>query len=156
MWRVSRSDRLHCHNLLRDGALLMSTFNPKRPAKKEVCRWKRAPRTSHSQHYDLILGGGVIKYKDGREVCQNNAAGRREYARRVEAMCQRQNWICGCSPDCSKRVTPSNATFGHANLRGLGGSTRDDRIVDENGNWLNAAETWDCNGAKGSTRTVQL
>lgn len=95
----------------------------------------------------------MVRYKDGREVCQNTVAGKREYARRVEAMCQRQDWKCGCSLTCTKRITPGNATFGHTNLRGLGGSTRDDRIEDEQGNWINAAETWDCNGAKGSRRS---
>lgn len=131
----------------------MSSFNPRPPAKKRTTPWRRQVRTSHSQHYDLILNGAVIKYReDGREVCQNNVAGKREYARRVEAMCQRQDWKCACSLTCTKRITPSNATFGHTDLRGAGGSRRDDRIEDENGTWMNTAETWDCNSEKGSRR----
>lgn len=131
----------------------MSSFNPRRPNQSSSYRWKRTPKVRHSQHYDLIMDGAVIKYHDGREVCQNNVAGQREYKRRVEAMCQRQDWKCACSLTCTKRITPGNATFGHTDLRGAGGSRRDDRIEDEHGNWMNTAETWDCNGAKGSRRS---
>jgi hypothetical protein len=131
----------------------MSSFNPKPPVQRSAYRWKRQPKPSRSQHYELILDGAVLKYNDsGREVCQNNAAGKREYARRVEAMCQRQDWKCACSLTCTKRITPGNATFGHTNLRGLGGSRRDDRIMNVNGEWMNTAETWECNSAKGSKR----
>lgn len=135
-----------------EGLVIVSNFNPRRPAERTQPRWRRPAKTSSSQHYELILDGAVMKYRDGREVCQNNVAGKREYARRVEAMCQRQDWKCACSLTCTKRINPHNATFGHTDLRGAGGSRRDDRIEDDKGNWMNTAETWDCNGAKGSKR----
>jgi hypothetical protein len=64
-------------------------------------------------------------------------------------MCQRQGFKC-CL--CHEHLVASAATFEHFDLRGLGGATRDDRIVDENCNEMNGAAHWDCNSAKGSKR----
>jgi hypothetical protein len=123
-----------------------------KPISRGNYRYQRKAKPASSLRYDVILEGAVRVYPDGRQVCQDNAAGRREYAKRIEIMVQRQNFRCGCSLTCKERLTMSNATFGHCDLRGAGGSTRDDRIEDENGEWMNAAETWDCNGKKGSKR----
>lgn len=50
-----------------------------------------------------------------------------------------------------------SATFEHTNGgkgggKGMGGSRTDDRIEDENGNWLNGASHWICNSNMGSKR----
>ena len=93
---------------------------------------------------------GVIKYS-GREVCDDTAAGRAEYKRRVEAMWERQNGLCGLriSPLCPGRIELTEATFEHQDGRGAGGSKRDDRIM-RDGKPYNLAACWWCNGAKSS------
>lgn len=96
--------------------------------------------------YELILDGAVRKYPDGREVCQDNWAGRREYLRRLEVMLTRQNWRCSL---CEKRLRKEDATFEHQRRRGMGGAFRDDRIYDHDGLWLNGAAHWVCNREKG-------
>lgn len=89
------------------------------------------------------------KFADGREVCDRDTAkGEAEYDDRVDAMVARQNGWCKCGVS----FTVTRATFGHDIPRGNGGCYRDDRIVDENGNPMNHAECWDCNGEKGSKR----
>lgn len=123
-----------------------------KPISRGTYRYQKKAKPVSSLRYDVILDGAVRVYPDRRQVCQDNAPGRKEYAKRIEAMVQRQNFRCGCSLTCTKRITLATATFGHEGLRGAGGSTRDDRIVDENGEWMNAAETWECNSAKGSKR----
>jgi hypothetical protein len=45
-----------------------------------------------------------------------------------------------------------NMEFDHQAGRGSGGGNRDDRILDENGNWMNAALCTKCNTKKGSKR----
>jgi len=50
-------------------------------------------------------------------------------------------------------MSVEQATFEHSAGRGFNSSHRDDRIVDEEGNEMNGAAHWDCNGAKGSRRS---
>ncbi len=124
-------------------------FNPSRPKEKpRTYHWKSRAK-GPSQHFDFILDGAVRQYPDGREVCQNNSAGRIEYSRRLNLMLRRQNWIC-CL--CGKGMNTYNATFEHRNPRGMAGARRDDRIEDENGLPMNGAAHWTCNGEKGSKR----
>lgn len=64
-------------------------------------------------------------YPDGREVCQNNAAGRREYAKRRLERWRIDKGVC-CL--CDQMVWPSACTIEHPNGRGMAGSKRDDRV----------------------------
>ena len=57
-------------------------------------------------------------------MCQDNAAGWREYKRRVEEMLQEQKFRCSL---CGKQLALANATFDHQRRRGMGSSFRDDR-----------------------------
>lgn len=86
-------------------------------------------------------------YRDGREECLNNAAGKRLYAERTETMAARQNWKCAI---CTRIL--ARPTFDHQDGRGMGGSRRTDAIVTPEGLWLNAALCCGCNHAKGSAR----
>lgn len=114
-----------------------------------MIRRRPIPRTrsypEFSQHYETILNGAVRRYRDGREVCQDSAAGWREYTRRVGAMVQRQNFHC-CL--CRKALALTNATFEHQRRRGMGAAWRDDRITKDGKDW-NGAAHWVCNGEKG-------
>lgn len=99
-----------------------------------------------SQHYETILNGAVRRYRDGREVCQESPAGWREYKRRVELMVRRQDHRC-CL--CNRRLALSQATFEHQRRRGMHAAFRNDSILDKDGNWINGAAHWVCNGLKG-------
>jgi hypothetical protein len=101
-----------------------------------------------SQHYNLILDDAVRQYHDRREVCCDTRKGKAEYSRRVAEMALRQHNVCGLGPHLLR-----NATFGHDKGRGMGAAHRDDRILDENGEPMNHAECWECNGRKGSRRS---
>ena len=101
-----------------------------------------------SLKWELILDGAVRRYKDGREVCCDTAKGDREYDRRVVAMALRQHGICGLGPHLL-----FSPTFGHDKGRGMNAGHRDDRIIDDDGNPMNHAECFLCNGRKGSRRT---
>lgn len=84
-----------------------------------------------------------------REVCTKTAAGKREYdARRVE-MWIRQD---GRDPITGEWVDVNVAQFDHEAGRGSNGGHRDDRILDEKGNWMNAALSPASNSLKGSKR----
>jgi len=83
----------------------------------------------------------------GRQVCTATKGGRREYQRRREQMEIRQNFKCAI---CGRIFLVM--TFDHEVGRGYGGSYRDDRIVDANGNWINAALCETCNTFKASRR----
>lgn len=119
------------------------------PIERKPYYWERKAKPPNVLRYTLILDGAVRVYPDGREVCQDNAAGRREYDRRIQVMCQRQNFRC-CL--CPERIHPPSATFEHERLRGAGGAFRDDRILDANGEECNGAAHWKCNRIKGSRR----
>jgi len=93
---------------------------------------------------------GLAIYRDGREVCTNTKPGRELYKQRRETMRLRQNGLCGY---CVKPISEKEATFEHVDGRGLGGSRRDDRIVDAAGQPMNLAVCWNCNSEKGSKRT---
>lgn len=89
---------------------------------------------------------GVKYMPDGKEICLvDTAAGKREYVRRTEEMAKRQGWQCAIC-----KLMMRVPTFDHANGRGAG--KQDDRIVDAEGKWTNAALCWKDNGLKGSTR----
>jgi len=106
-----------------------------------------------SQHYELILGGAVRRYHaDGREVCQENATGRREYLRRVQSMVQRQNFRCGA---CNRKLSLFQATFDHWPVkRRMGSAFRDDKILDSEGEWINRAVHWDCQNPKKAAQSA--
>lgn len=99
-----------------------------------------------SMRYYVILDGAVRVYPDGREVCTDTPQGWREYKRRIEVMVQRQNHRC-CL--CNRRLSAANATFEHQRRRGMHAAFRNDAIVDAEGNWINGAAHWICNGEKG-------
>ena len=99
-----------------------------------------------SLRYSTILDGAVRVYvSDGREVCQDNAAGWREYKRRVSVMLERQGRRC-CL--CNRTLALGNATFEHQRRRGMGAAWRDDRISRDGQDW-NGAAHWVCNSEKG-------
>jgi hypothetical protein len=112
--------------------------------RRPIPRFKLRPPVS--QHYELILDGAVRRYTDGREVCEESAAGRREYLRRLEIMVQRQNFRCS---GCKRRLSLFGATFDHNPRRKMGAAFRDDRVVLPDGSWINSAMHWSCNGEKG-------
>jgi hypothetical protein len=91
-------------------------------------------------------------YRDGREVCQNNAAGAALYKARTIAMAFRQEFICCICRDPQKRMKPDETTFEHTDLRGMGSARRDDRILDAEGKPMNGAAHSFCNAEKGSKR----
>lgn len=126
-------------------------LNPK-PRRSDY-RYKGPKVKGTSMRYELILDGAVMKYPDGREVCQPNLKGMREYRRRIQTMCERQDDTCCICKDTKKRMKPWDATFEHVGLRGLGAAFRDDRIEDEAGKEMNGAAHFDCNGEKGSKRS---
>lgn len=91
--------------------------------------------------------------KDGREICQlNTRAGQDEYARRKEAMWERQGKLC-CL--CWKKLAKGLMTFEHDEGRGHGGGHRDDRI-EVNGKPINGVAHPLCNVKKGSVRKSTL
>jgi hypothetical protein len=116
----------------------------RRPIPRSPYQWKREPKGA-SLRYELLLGGAVRVYPDGREVCQDSPAGWREYKRRVEAMLLRQEGRC-CL--CRRRLALRDATFEHQRRRGIGAAWRDDRIKKDGADW-NGAAHWICNVEKG-------
>lgn len=101
-----------------------------------------------SLRYTLICDGAVRQYPNGREVCCDTAKGKAEYSRRVAEMAMRQHNVCGLGPHLL-----NNATFGHDLGRGMNAAHRDDRVVNGNGEPMNHAECFTCNGANGSRRS---
>lgn len=98
----------------------------------------------------------VVQYPDGRQVCTDSAAGRREYRRRVQLMWAIQKGKCGLQihPECQKYpwIPVEEATFDHGEPRGMGAARRDDRPF-VNGN---CAACGLCNAMKGSRRLEML
>lgn len=106
------------------------------------------PVTAHtSLKWELICNGAVRKYPDGREVCCDTGKGMAEYSRRVSLMSLRQHNICGLGPHLLRVPT-----FEHSAGRGMNAGHRDDRIEDAEGNPMNCAACYRCNGEKGSVR----
>lgn len=103
-----------------------------------------------------IIDNTYKRYRDGRQVCLENTAGRAEYKARVQAMRLRQHGICcllGKVKECPGIMRHEDATFEHTRPRGNGGAFRDDRIVnEETGEEMNGAAHGFCNGQKGSRR----
>jgi hypothetical protein len=112
----------------------------RRPIPRSSYRWSPSPKPANVLRFELIQGGAVRRYADGREVCQDNAAGYREYKKRIEIMWRRQERKCGL---CGERLYLSDATFDHSRRRGMSAAFRDDRV--ENG----CAAHWICNVEKG-------
>ena len=95
----------------------------------------------------------VKVYPDGREVCADTVAGKREYVARVARMVVRQKYRCclqSYAPMCPGYLHPDYATFEHEGGRGHGGGKRDDRTELPDGTWLNGAAHADCNMWKAS------
>jgi hypothetical protein len=63
----------------------------------------------------------------------------------------RQRKLCGL---CWEPMTLEESTFDHSDLRGMGSSRRDDRIVFPDGTLTNVAAHRICNGLRGSRRGV--
>lgn len=123
-----------------------SSYNPKPP--RERYQWKPKAKPE-SLKFELIMGGAVRVYPDGREVCQASLSGRGEYNRRLRILITRQHGLC-CL--CNRPMGFYNATFEHRCPRGMAGARRDDRIEDSEGKEMNGAAHWQCNGEKGSKR----
>lgn len=114
----------------------------RRPIPRSAYRWQPKPKPEFSQHYELICDGAVRRYRDGREVCQDSAAGWREYKRRLGVMVQRQLFRC---PRCNRRLSLAWATFDHWPIkRRMGAAFRDDRVELPDGEEINRAVHWEC------------
>lgn len=85
---------------------------------------------------------------NGRQVCTQTAAGRREYVLRTEQMWERQLGLCSL---CNLPMRREEATYEHQDGRGIGGGHRDDRI-EIDGKPYNSAAHGFCNCVKGSIR----
>lgn len=120
-------------------------MNRRRPIPRSAYHWEPKPKAPSLRH-EIILSGAAIRYPDGREICQPNALGDRLYTKRVREMVQRQNYRCSL---CGGRLNAAEATFEHARRRGMHAFKRDDRIVDDQGEWMNSAAHWVCNVEKG-------
>ena len=97
--------------------------------------------------YYIAKPAAVHVARDGREICSEHAAGKREYNRRKQVMWERQLGRCG---SCRVPTPLEEGQFGHSSSRGFGGGFRDDRIWDENGKPMNAFLCGKCNSAQGS------
>lgn len=97
---------------------------------------------------------GVRIFPDGREVCLNNAEGKRLYQRRKKAMYDRQSGLCSL---CGTWMRLEEATFQHGVPRGMGAGFRDDRIDVQTGEgeYVNSVAHGSCNGQQGSRRQFQ-
>lgn len=118
----------------------------RRPIPRRAYPWLAQDR-GPSLRYRLSEDGSYRIYPDGREVCVDSYAGRREYLRRLEAMLERQGWRCILC--CKKIRSREDATFDHQRRKGMGSAFRDDRIVDSQGQWRNGAAHWICNHERG-------
>lgn len=97
----------------------------------------------------------AIEYPEGpngRQVCTETAAGKREYRSRTEQMWERQDGICSI---CLTPMRIEEATFEHEIGRGHGGGHRDDRI-EIDGKPYNSAVHGMCNVKKGSVRLTKF
>jgi len=98
--------------------------------------------------------GAVRVMKDGREICQTQTrAGAEEYALRRMLMRARQHNLC-CL--CGLWMSEEDTSFEHQCSRGMGGGSRDDRILLPDGTLLNGASHTICNALRGSTNTPFL
>jgi hypothetical protein len=88
--------------------------------------------------------------EDGPQICNlKTAKGKREYDRRKKIMWMRQLERCAT---CKQHTEFEEGQFGHGRSRGMGGSTRDDRIWDKDGKPMNAFLCGKCNSAQGSRK----
>lgn len=108
------------------------------------------PKLSRKAKKERASKESVKVFPGGREVCQRNPGGHREYQNRLCDMVERQNDRCAI---CLKRFTEFLLpTFEHQDGRGSNGGHRDDRIWLADGTPFNAALCSTCNTAKGSRR----
>jgi hypothetical protein len=91
-------------------------MNRRRPIPRSAYSYLAQPKSANALRFELLLGGAVRKYPDGREVCQDSPKGWAEYKRRVQVMLQRQNFKC-CL--CKKCLNLADATFEHQRRRGM-------------------------------------
>lgn len=84
---------------------------------------------------------------NGRQVCAPTAAGKREYDRRRDELQARQKNKCAICGNWNMSME-----FDHQAGRGANGGHRDDRLINEKGEWINAALCTRCNTKKGSKR----
>jgi hypothetical protein len=82
-----------------------------------------------------------FKLRNGREICTDDQAGRREYRRRRELAWDRDRGICIL---CEQPVSLEQATTEHIQTKGMGGSKHDDRLENL------AVSHWFGNNARGS------
>ena len=117
----------------------------RRPIPRRAYAWLARNR-GPSLRYRLSEDGSYRIYPDGREVCVDSYAGRREYLKRLELMLKRQEWKC-CL--CGKGIrSRDDATFEHQRRKGMGSAWRDDRVV-KHGQEYNGAAHWICNHERG-------
>lgn len=91
----------------------------------------------------------AIKKYGPREVFDlKTKEGLRMYRSNLYEMEVRQGFQCAIC----QRIAGSMMQFDHQDGRGSNGGHRDDRIVDEEGDWINAALCANCNSLKGSKR----
>lgn len=98
--------------------------------------------------YFIAEPEAVTVFPDGRECCNKNAAGKREYLARTVELWERQEGLC---PICGNWIELRFAQMDHQNGRGANGKHRDDRTI-VNGKWHNSALHGICNTRKGSER----
>lgn len=91
----------------------------------------------------------VHTYPGGRQVCTDTAAGKCEYKARTTEMWLRQDGIC---PITNEWVDENRVQFDHEAGRGSNGGHRDDRTLNDKGEWQNAAVSPEGNTLKGSKR----
>ena len=116
----------------------------------------KAKQRRRKERLQLAASGvdnAVRTLPDGREICNDNVAGIREYKSRTHQMADWQHWVCclhGHAPMCPGRMAPYDVTFDHEGGRGMNGGKRDDRIALPNGKRQNGAAHRACNNWKGS------
>lgn len=105
----------------------------------------------------FLCEDGVFRYPDGREVCKlDSKKGMDEYISRKRTRWDQQGKRCALqiSDECKKRQGQwpfDEVVFGHESSRGMGGGSRDDRIVVD-GKPHNYAICPFCNSLQGSRR----
>jgi 5-methylcytosine-specific restriction endonuclease McrA len=85
-------------------------------------------------------------FPDGREVCQDSAAGKREYYRRADEVWERYGkccWLCGKSLDRGAMAVD------HIRPKGTNSAWRDDRAFNI------APACYPCNSRRGSRRMAE-
>jgi hypothetical protein len=119
---------------------------PLQRSQKPIRKHRKVKKSS--LRYKYILPG-LRQYPDGRQVCEENAAGREIYKFRTEQMALRQDGKCAA---CGLPMVPKDTTFDHERPRGMGAAFRDDKLWDFDGSPMNRATHGWCNAKRGSRR----